>query len=183
VRAALTETKARGSLLALYTGGTLAHEARVVLEPLLGPIAGNVGPMSASRHHILDLGADEFTRGTPHPMINPAARDLRVREAGRNRDVGVVLLDLVLGRAAHPDPGGSLAAAIRDARHAAERDGRTLHAVASIVGTEYDPQGLAAQIGALEAAGTVLLPSNAQAARFAALALEPALAETLLGAI
>ena len=33
----------RAALLALYTGGTLAHEARLVLEPLLGPIAGNVG--------------------------------------------------------------------------------------------------------------------------------------------
>jgi FdrA protein len=180
VRTCLAGTKARGGLLALYTGGTLAHETRLVLEPLLGPLAGNVGSVSASPHRVVDLGADEFTRGRPHPMIDPSARDARVREAGRTRDVGVILLDLVLGRAAHPDPAGSLAAAIRDARHEAERDGRALLAVASVIGTAHDPQGLAAQIGALEAAGAIVLPSNAQAARFSALALEPALAGTLL---
>ena len=182
VRARLAATTARGGLLALYTGGTLAHEARLVLEPLLGPIAGNVGSVSTSPHRVLDLGADEFTRGRPHPMLDPSARDTRVREAGRAPDVGVLLLDVVLGRAVHPDPAGSLAAAIRHARHEAERNGRSLLAVVSVVGTEHDPQGLAAQIAALEAAGAEVLPSNAQAARFAALALEPDLARTLLGA-
>ena len=51
----------RGGLLGLFTGGTLAHEARL--------IAGNVGGSAAGTHRILDLGADEFTRGRPHPMI------------------------------------------------------------------------------------------------------------------
>jgi FdrA protein len=181
VRARLAATTARGGLLALYTGGTLAHEARVLLEPLLGPVAGNVGSVTTSAHRVLDLGADEFTRGHPHPMIDPSARDVRVREAGRAPDVGVLLVDVVLGRSAHPDPAGSLAAAIRDARHEAERDGRALLAVASVVGTAHDPQGLAAQIAALEAAGAEVLPSNAEAARFAALALEPTLVPSILG--
>jgi FdrA protein len=181
VRARLAATTARGGLLALYTGGTLAHEARLLLEPLLGPVAGNVGGVTTSAHRVLDLGADEFTRGRPHPMIDPGARDLLVREAGRNPDVGVLLVDVVLGRAAHPDPAGSLAAAIRDARRDAERDGRALLAVASVLGTAGDPQGLAAQTAALQAAGVEVLPSNAQAARFAALALKPELVPTILG--
>ena len=50
-----------------------------------------------------------------------------------------------------------------------------------MVGTERDPQGLRGQIAALEAAGVVVLPSNAQAARFAALLLRPDLDATLLG--
>ena len=170
----------RGGLLGLFTGGTLAHEARLILEPLLGPIAGNVGGSAVGPHRILDLGADEFTRGRPHPMIDVSARDARVREAGASPDVGVILLDLVLGRAAHPDPARSLAAAIRDARASAARAGRSLAAFGSVVGTGRDPQGLAGQAAALEAAGVVVLPSNAQAARAAALALRPDLAPTML---
>ncbi|MBI3636298.1 MAG: acyl-CoA synthetase FdrA, partial [Candidatus Rokubacteria bacterium] len=159
-----------GGLLGLYTGGTLAHEARLILGPLLGTVP----------HRLVDLGDDEYTRGRPHPMIDPSGREAMVREAGAVRETGVLLLDLVLGRAAHPDPARSLATAIGDARAAATRDGRALAVVASVVGTAEDPQGLAAQTGALEAAGAVVLPSNAQAARFAALTLVPHLTATLL---
>ncbi|HEY2991909.1 MAG TPA: acyl-CoA synthetase FdrA [Methylomirabilota bacterium] len=162
---------ARGTLLGLYTGGTLAHEAHLLLEPALGPIGGNVGAGRAG-HRILDLGADELTVGRPHPMLDPEARAARVREAARDGAVGVLLLDVVLGRGAHPDPAGVLAAAVRDARQAA---GRPLLAVASVVGTEADPQRLSAQVDRLRAAGVEVLPSSAQAARFAALALRPEL--------
>jgi FdrA protein len=171
VRACLAGLQARGNVLGLFTGGTLAHEAHLILEPLLGSIA----------HRILDLGDDEYTRGRPHPMIDPSRREAMVREAGDARDVGVLLLDLVLGRAAHLDPAPSLAAAIRDARASAQRDGRALVVVTSIVGTEQDPQRLGTQLAALEGAGAVVLPSSAEAARFAALALVPDLATRLLG--
>jgi FdrA protein len=87
-------------------------------------------------------------------------------------EIGGLLLDLVLGRGAHPDPAAPLAVAIRDARARAARDGRDLMVVASVVGTAADPQGLAAQTAALEAAGAVVLPSNAGAARFAAACLD-----------
>ena len=170
-----------GGLLGLFTGGTLAHEARLLLEPLLGPVGGNLGGPAAAPHEILDLGADEFTRGRPHPMIDAAARDARVREAGRATDVSVLLLDLVLGHAAHPDPAPALAAAAAEARATAAKAGRSLVVVASIVGTEGDPQGLDAQRRRLEAAGVEILPSNAQAARFAALVLRPDHAPRLLG--
>jgi FdrA protein len=153
----------------------------LILEPLIGPIAGNVGAPAAGPHRILDLGADEFTRGRPHPMIDVSERDARVREAGASSEVGMILLDLVLGRAAHPDPARSLASAIRDARACAERDGRSLTAIASVVGTESDSQGLTGQVARLDAAGVVVLPSSAQAARAAGLALRPELAATMLG--
>ncbi|HEV8311252.1 MAG TPA: hypothetical protein VGW35_26620, partial [Methylomirabilota bacterium] len=167
-----TGTGRRGrSLLGLYTGGTLAHEADLLLESLLGP----------GSHRVLDLGADEFTVGRPHPMLDPEARAARVREAGCDAALGVLLVDLVLGRAAHPDPASPLAVAIRDARAAAAADARELTVVASAVGTDGDPQGLAGQVAALEAAGAEVLPSNAQAARFAALLLKPELASSLIG--
>jgi FdrA protein len=171
----------RGTLMGLFTGGTLAQEARLLLEPLLGPIAANFGEPATGRHRILDLGADEFTRSRPHPMLDPSARDARVREAGAAADVGVLLVDLVLGRGAHPDPARSLAAAIGEARRTAERAGRTLVAIASVVGTEADPQGLAGQIASLREAAVEVLPSSAQAARFAALVQEPGLTSRLLG--
>jgi FdrA protein len=158
-------------ILGLYTGGTLAHEADLILEPLVGRDA----------YRLVDLGDDEFTRGRPHPMIDAEARASRVREAGRSDDVGVLLLDLVLGRAVHPDPAAPLASAVYDARRAAQAAGRVLLAVASVVGTEHDPQGLARQIATLESAGVEVLPSNAQAARFAALLIRPELEATLLG--
>lgn len=178
-----SDRRPRGpGLLGLYTGGTLAHEARLLLSPLLGPVASNLGSApGTSPHRILDLGADEFTIGRPHPMLDPEGRAARVREAGRSAEVGVLLVDLVLGRAAHEDPARALAAAIREAREAAARDGRALAVVASVVGTERDPQGFRGQTAALEAAGAVVLPSNAQAARLAALALRPDLEPALLG--
>jgi FdrA protein len=56
-------------VLGLYTGGTLAAEARAVLEPLLGPIASRRG--SDGGHAVIDLGEDVYTRGRPHPMLDP----------------------------------------------------------------------------------------------------------------
>ena len=168
---ARTQAPRGATILGLYTGGTLAHEAGLVLEPLVGTAA----------YRLVDLGDDEFTRGRPHPMIDPEARAARVREAGQAAEVGVLLLDLVLGRAVHPDPATPLVAAVYDARRAAAAAGRAFVAVASVVGTEGDPQDLRRQIATLEAAGVEVLPSNAQAARFAALVIRPGLEATLLG--
>jgi FdrA protein len=168
VRARLAAS--RGGLLGLYTGGTLADEARLLLAGLLDSLPGQ----------ILDLGAPEITAGRPHPMLDPEGRGARVRAAGRDPGIGLLLVDLVLGRGAHPDPAGPLAAAVRDARAAAAAGGRTLTVVASVVGTDADPQGLGRQVAALEAAGCEVLPSNAQATRFAALCLRPGLAPSLL---
>ena len=169
-----------GRLLGLYTGGTLAHEARTLLEPWLGPIGSDIAGRAGPSHRIVDLGADEFTQGRPHPMIDPSGRAARVREAGHRPDVGVLLVDLVLGRAGHGDPASSLSAAVRDARATAAGAGRSLAVVASVLGTEGDPQGLDGQIAALEAAGVAVLPSNAQAARLAGVLVTPEVAPTLL---
>jgi FdrA protein len=160
------------TLLGLYTGGTLAHEARLVLEPALGQIGASLGGTDPGGHRIVDLGDDEFTVTRPHPMLDPEFRAACVREAGRSAAIGVVLVDLVLGRAAHENPGRVLADAVHEARRTAEKDGRTLVVAGSVVGTAGDPQGLARQTAMLEAAGVELFGSNAQAARFAGLVLD-----------
>ncbi len=143
-------------VLGLYTGGTLAAEAKVIL--------GRHGVDA----EILDLGDDEYTVGRPHPMIDPAARAERVAAAGGRADVGVLLLDLVLGFGSAADPATPLADAVTAARAAAAADGRRLEVVASVCGTVGDPQGFEAQRKVLRSVHAHVLPSNAAAARYAA---------------
>ncbi len=172
-----------GAVRALYAGGTLAHEAILILEPLLGPIATNLRPGSGGRHRVTDLGADEYTVGRAHPMLDATVRVEEIRKAAQDPDVAVMLLDVVLGHGAAPDPAGDVAAAIEAARATAKLAGRGLAVVASVIGTAGDPQDLAAQRARLEAAGVWVLPSNAQAARVAACIAggEPVLARLLEG--
>lgn len=158
-------------ILGLYTGGTLAHEARLLLGALLG---------AAAPLRILDLGDDEYTLGRPHPMIDPQTRTDMIAKVGESPDCGVLLLDLVLGRGSHSNPAAALAAAVREAQSRAVAAGHRMVAVASIVGTDGDPQGLAAQRAQLEASGIGVLPTNAEAARFAALLVKPDLGASLL---
>jgi FdrA protein len=150
-------------ILGLYTGGTLAHEARFVLEPLVGAVSLDDGAAAdSSSHRVLDLGDDAHTVGRPHPMIDATGRVERIHAAGDAADVGVVLLDVVLGAGAHPDPAGPVTVAVERARQRAAARGRRLGAVASVIGAPRDPQGLAGQIARLEAAGVEALPSNAE---------------------
>ncbi|HUG36106.1 MAG TPA: hypothetical protein VML54_04095, partial [Candidatus Limnocylindrales bacterium] len=156
----------------LYAGGTLAHEAALILARVLGPIGGNL-PAAAlhtagAAHQVLDLGADELTIGRAHPMLDPTVRIREIERAGKDPEIGVLLLDIVLGHGAAPDPAGDLLSAIEIARAAARARGSALSVVATVVGTARDPQGLGGQIAKLEAAGAWVLPSNAQAARAAA---------------
>jgi FdrA protein len=141
-----------GRVLGLYTGGTLAGEAKVLL--------GRAG-LSAE---VIDLGDDQYTAGRPHPMIDPTARAARIVAAADDPTVGVVLLDVVLGHGAHPDPAGAVADAVREAREAA---GRPMAFVASVCGTAADPQGFDAQERTLREAGVLLAGSNAAATRLA----------------
>ena len=70
-------------------------------------------------HTFVDFGDDELTEGRAHPMIDPSLRTERLRREAADPEVGVVLLDVVLGYGAHPDPAAELAPAIR--RGAARR--------------------------------------------------------------
>jgi len=149
-------TEEHGRILGLYTGGTLASEAKIILG------------RSGLTAEILDLGDDEYTAGRPHPMIDPAARSSRVAAAGTDPEIGLLLVDLVLGHGAAPDPATPLAEAIRTARQAARHDARELVVVASVCGTAGDPQGIDAQRALLRDAGAVVLESNAAAVRHAA---------------
>jgi FdrA protein len=87
--------------------------------------------------------------------------------AGGDRRVAVLLADVILGDGAHPDPAGALAAAVGEARARARRVRRALEVVAHVVGTDADPQGLAAQEAKLRKAGARVCPTNRLAAELA----------------
>jgi FdrA protein len=160
-------------LAALFSGGTLCDEALRLWDTHAGPIYSNVALNPAWRwpetgipqgHYALDLGADEYTQGRPHPMIDPEARLTHLRQAASNPLVGVILLDVVLGYCAHPDPAAIYAPVIEQSLQQAHQDGRRLSYILSLCGTEGDPQKLSLQQARLRAAGAEVYTSNARAA-------------------
>jgi FdrA protein len=161
----------------LFSGGSLCEEAQVVWEEWIGPVWSNMSrgsgrrlpdPLRSKEHTALDLGEDFFTRGRPHPMIDPAGRCERILQEAEDPGVAVILLDVVLGYGAHEDMAGALLPAIRQAQDRALSAGRHLSVVARVVGTEADPQVLSSQEGRLRSAGVIVSPSNAVAAQLAA---------------
>ncbi len=163
-------------LRGLFTGGTLADEAMILLSGLPGGVFSNnqtdpalvLADAHISRANtIVDLGDDVFTVGRPHPMIDPSIRVERLAREARDPSVAVVLLDLVLGTGSHADPAGALVQGVADARAAFARRGGRLSVIASVTGTPGDFQGMEAQKGKLEAAGVVVMPSNFQASMLA----------------
>ena len=137
-----------GSIRGLYSGGTLCDEARRL-------VGGGV-------HRFVDFGSEEYTRGRPHPIIDPSRRHAAILDAAGDGDVGVLLLDLVLGDCAHPDPAGALDPVLAEAY--ARRQGRDLSVIAHVVGTDGDVQGLARQEDTLRKRGVIVCPSNRAAA-------------------
>jgi FdrA protein len=168
-------------LRGLFSGGTLCYESLVLLRPRIGPIRSNtplhpdeaLDPVTRSRQHtIIDMGADEFTQGRLHPMLDPQLRLQRLRQEAEDPETAVILLDVVLGYGAHPDPAAALAPVIREACGQARAAGRHLAVVGSVCGTDDDPQDAAAQRATLVEAGALIEDSNARAARLASLILE-----------
>ena len=176
--------EARTAVRGFFTGGTLCYEAQVILSGLLGAVYSNI-PLEASRalpappgaHVCLDLGEEEYTRGRPHPMIDPAARIEIMQEQAFGPEVAVVLLDVVLGYGSHPDPAGQVAGVC------AEIIASGAAVVAYVLGTAADPQGLDAQRARLHQAGVIVTLTAARAARTAAAiaARQPGLADVVTG--
>ena len=153
--AALGAVPGRRFIHGLYCGGTLCAEAQIVLRRAGEAVASNVPVPGAARlgddvvtaHALIDLGADEYTRGRPHPMIEPAVRNDALARSLAEPDAAVILLDVVIGHGAHGDPAGAVAAVV------AHAPGERPVVVASVTGTEADPQVHSAQVSRLEAAG------------------------------
>jgi FdrA protein len=162
-------------LRGFFTGGTLASEAVNIVSAYINkPVYSNVSKeykykegLSGDIHYILDLGDDQYTVGRPHPMIDPYLRGKMVEQAGKDPFASVILLDFVLGYGSHEDPTGAMIPAIKKAVEVARDEGRHLTVVASICGTEEDPQDLNQQKQKLLDAGVLVFDTNKQAAEFA----------------
>ena len=165
-----------GFVRGLFSGGTLCDEAMAIAAERLGPIASNTplqaawaldADLRAPGHLMIDFGDDRLTAGRPHPMIDQSLRLERIAEEAADPACAVLLLDVVLGYGAHPGPANQLAPAIAAARDSAQRGGRDLAVVVSLVGSRSDPQGRDATAEQLAAAGASVHLSNAAAARTA----------------
>ena len=175
------ETRDRGRfaqgqryLRGLFSGGTLAYESLLILQGYLPGVYSNAplnkdyrlaNSLVSQEHTIVDLGEDEFTVGRLHPMLDNDLRIRRLQQEADDPEVAVILLDVVLGYGAHPDPASELAPAIAQARAQAEEGGRHLEVVAVVVGTDEDPQDMDAQVQQLEDAGARVETSNEAAVR------------------
>ncbi|MCL5428415.1 MAG: acyl-CoA synthetase FdrA [Chloroflexi bacterium] len=176
----------KGYLRGLFSGGTLAYEVLNGLQLFLSPIYSNIPirseqkletTLNSKAHTILDLGEDEFTVGRLHPMMDNDLRLRRMKQEAEDNEVGMILLDVVLGEGAHPNPAGELAPAI--VAHRKLRKEREF--VALVIGTTEDPQQIDEQIRLLiDAAAIVFRDVSATVNYIAARLSQPiAAAETL----
>ena len=167
-----------GYLRGLFSGGTLAYEVLNGLQLFLSPIYSNVpirseqeleNPLNSKAHTILDLGEDTFTVGRLHPMMDNDLRLRRMKQEAEDKQVGVILLDVVLGEGAHPNPASELASAIA-AHRKARKD---LEFVTLVIGTDEDPQLIDEQIAQLTKAGAVVFREVSATVDYIATRLAP----------
>ncbi len=144
-------------LRGLYTGGTLADESINIL---------------GKGHIVIDFGDDVFTKGRPHPMIDPSIRAEYLIKEGQDESIAVILMDFVLGYGCHEDPVGEMIPAIEKAKALMKSKGKYLSVIASVCGTEKDPQNLIKSKEELIKSGVIVMNSNVQAAKLAELILK-----------
>ena len=160
----------------LFSGGTFCYETQLILKGMgievqsNAPVEKRLRMADANKsvgHVAVDLGEDEFTVGRLHPMIDPGLRNRRILHEAQDPETAVIFLDVVIGYGSHADPAGEAVKAIKEAQTIARDAGRELLFIASVCGTADDPQDLGLQEARLEAAGVMVLPTNAAATRLA----------------
>lgn len=150
----------------LYSGGTLAAEAGMLISEALG-LEGLVKEegyiLKSQGYDIIDLGDDIYTQGKPHPMIDPEVRVKKIKEYAQDASTGILLVDIVLGYGAHEDMVGALLPAIKDAQELNPE----LQVVATVVGTDKDPQNYQEAVQRLLEQHVLVAESNAKAVQLA----------------
>lgn len=160
----------------LFCGGTLTSEALSLIRAAGLKVKSNVAKKQAEKlsevhtttgHTLLDLGDDEFTKGKPHPMIDPTLRNERIVAEAKDPETAVLLLDFELGYGSHEDPVGVSLESLQEAKQIAAQAGRHLPIVAYICGTSKDKQDYQQQERKLEAIGVRVADSNEMATKIA----------------
>ena len=160
----------RDLLIGLYSGGTLCYEAQQLYHQYFARYPLSNTPLhpdnkaedvwNCAGDCFIDLGSDEFTVGRPHPMIDYSLRMKMLEHMGNRDDVAVIILDVVLGYGAHPDPAEEILAVL-------SRVNSEIPIVCHVLGTRQDPQDAYMQAEKLRAAGLVVFTSHHAAADFA----------------
>jgi FdrA protein len=160
----------------LFCGGTFVEEAMVAMRDDIGDIYSNA-PLSKElklekstvsyKNSVVDYGDEEFTMSRPHPVIDTEPRALGIIREAKDPETAVMLLDFVLGPAVNSDPVGAVIGNIKTAMKIVDERGGTLAVVASVCGTDADPQSRSVQEGMLREAGVIVCPDNYQAALLA----------------
>lgn len=156
----------------LFCGGTLCDEAMYAAMEKFDNVYSNIQKnadyllkdISVSKEHtFIDFGDDEFTKGKPHPMIDPSTRIERFKQEAKDPSVGVIVMDFVLGFGSHEDPVGVMLPAIIEAKQLAEQEGRHLEILGYVLGTDLDYQNFDEQVEKLIAAGVTHASSSQNA--------------------
>ncbi len=163
--------KPKGYLRGLFSGGTLAYETLLSMQSFLSPIYSNVpinkeqylaDPLESKGHTIIDLGEDVFTVGRLHPMMDNDLRLRRLKKESEDPEVGVILLDVVLGEGSHPNPSEEISPAILEAKKLRPE----LEFIVLIIGTDIDPQDKEKQISEFEQSGAFVFTFSSKMIEF-----------------
>ncbi|MGF7060502.1 acyl-CoA synthetase FdrA [Brassicibacter mesophilus] len=149
-----------------FGGGTLAGEAAMLLKDFFNikDDKHTEGFMLIFEDHlIIDFGDDMYTKGRPHPMIDPRTRIEAINKLDEQDEVAVVLFDNVLGYGSNDDMAGALVPAIKKVSKLKKSKGQEIIFIASICGTEEDFQVYSSQVEKLKDAGVIVLDTNAEA--------------------
>lgn len=169
-------------LRGLFAGGTFCYQSQQILGEAgltvysnapLDPQYKLVRIDESREHTLIDMGDDDYTLGRPHPMIDSMMRNKQILMEGQDPTVAVILLDFILGFNSPKDPVGELLDSILVTKQTRKEQGGELTVVASICGTDSDPQDLNRQMDMLENAGVIVFKSNARAALFCSELLKP----------
>ncbi|HON44477.1 MAG TPA: acyl-CoA synthetase FdrA, partial [Planctomycetota bacterium] len=146
-------------LRGLFSGGTLAFQSLLLLRDYIPKIFTHISLpgmqklnnlMQSQEHTVLDLGADDFTVGKLHPMMDQTTRLNRILQEAKDPETAIILLDVVLGYGAHEDPAQEIADTVQQAQK--QNPNKHITYIATVIGTELDPQKLSDQIAKLQAA-------------------------------
>ena len=161
---------------AILCGGSLADETQILWKKKMGDIYSNVAldkefmlpdPFKSIKNTVIDIGDETFTKGRAHVAIDPTARVNRFIKEARDPETAVIYLDFLLGYALHADPASVMADVITEERKRAEAEGRYLCIIATICGSDMDPQDYEKQAQTLRDAGVILADTNSMAAELA----------------
>ncbi|MBG9453815.1 membrane protein [Lysinibacillus sphaericus] len=154
-----------------YSGGTLASEAAMLVRDAfkdkISEEKNDSYVLKTKNHEIIDLGDDVYTKGKPHPMIDPEKRIEMLEKSVNDPETAVIMIDNVIGNGGHEDMASELAPVIKRILDIARQDGRQLAVLATVVGTAQDIQGYEKQKEILKESGAIICKTNDQMVRTA----------------